>query len=123
MKKTTIFLSLSILINIFLIGYLTGNQLLSKKRHHKKGCETEQHFDKELKVELKNKRNELFDIITATEFNEAAFDAKVVEMATVHDKIKAQMPLRIKNKILGKSQEERIQFVHKMKRRHRRHKH
>ncbi len=118
MKNTTILLSLSLLINIFLVGYLTGNQFLLKKmgthRDFKHG-----HFDKEIHKELKSKRDELFEIIVAPEFNEAAFDAKIKELESIHDTLKSKMPERLKRQVLGKSQEERIKLIEKIKRKHR----
>ena len=116
MKKTTIFLSISILLNIFLIGYLTGNQFLRKK-HHGGPHHHPPHISKELRHEMKTKRKELFKIIVAEEFDEAAFDAKAAELAAIHDKIRLNIPQRIKEKALGKTQEERIRLVKRIKHR------
>ena len=66
---------------------------------------------------MKTKRKELFKIIVAEEFDEAAFDAKAAELAAIHDKIRLNIPQRIKEKALGKTQEERIRLVKRIKHR------
>jgi uncharacterized membrane protein len=128
MKKTTIFLSISILLNVFFIGYLSGNKFLHKEhykdfRHGRKPMRHEGHpkFGREFKEKMQVKRQELFEIITKKEFDEAQFDAKVKEIEIVHDQIKASMPDRLKRKVLGKSQEERIKIIENIKNRRWRH--
>jgi Spy/CpxP family protein refolding chaperone len=117
MSKTNIFLSISILLNIFLIGYLAGTQL-EHKDHHR---HPEMHgpMNKELRLEMKTKRNELFEIVTAPEFNEAIFDTKILEIEALHDQVKAEMPERLKQKVLGKTQDQRIKLIKTIKRKHR----
>lgn len=125
MRKTTIFLSISILLNVFLIGYLSGDKFLHKKhdrgfKHHRKDRMHKGHHgpSKEFRDEMQSKREQLFEIITAPEFDEAKFDAKVQEIEIIHDKIKTSMPNRLKKKILGKTQAERIKVIEKIKHRH-----
>lgn len=125
MKKTTIFLSISILLNVFLIGYLSGNKFLHKRhfkhfKHGRKHMRYEGHhrLGKEFKAKMQSKRQELFEIITAKEFDESKFDEKVKEIEIIHDQIKSSMPDRLKKKVIGKSQEERIEIIEKIKSRH-----
>jgi Spy/CpxP family protein refolding chaperone len=123
MNKTQILLTVSLLINAFFVGYLFGNGFelnrTSKKRHMHHRPE---HFpiSKEQRALVREKREQLFEIMTAKEFDEATFDTKIKELELIHDEIRSKMPEKLKAKMRGKTQEQRMRIAKRIKHKHHR---
>lgn len=131
-KATCWVLALSLLVNILLIGYLAGNA--AQRPHWAGGMKIEEanlpedkkaalkeafaefrESGKERRDEMRVKREEIIGILTAPEFDEAAFRAKSEELGAMFRDGRVRMTDRMANIVKTMTQEERQELAKVMR--------
>lgn len=127
-------LAVSLLLNVLLIGFVAGKATHMKRDWHREPAMSEINLPgekkaavqaamtefkadgKERRKEIREKREEIVAILTAPEFDEAAFKAKSQELGMMFREGRVQMIDRIAEIAKTMSQEERRELAKFMRR-------
>ena len=125
MTKTSLIVSLA--VNALLLGFIIGHLSGHSNEHHKRPCKNKSipqilELRHELFQGVKNKRKEVFNVLTADEFDPELYEAKTHEMHLEYRKIARAMTDYVKEKASTLNKEERIELANELRMmRHHRH--